>query len=122
MPVPRVIENTGNAAPAYTRQHVWHHVPESRPRHDSRCINARKIEPHPIRQRLNAVRADISIEAVEFGGPSNTEAVFSQATGHDLRSFVEQANLRRCGLAFPCLKIHGDRIAFHRIDIDAIAY
>src|SRR5258708_4309462 len=94
MSVPGVVEYAGLPASANDRHHVGHHRAKSCPWHDSRRADARKIGPHPIYKRLNTIGSNVAVEPVEFRGAGNAKSIHAKPTGDDLRSLIEQTDMR----------------------------
>ena len=116
-----VVEHVGQAAGADAGQHVRHHGPQAGPGLDAARAHAREALVDPVHQRLDAVGADVAVEAVELGRAGDAEAVHAQAAGDQLGLVVQQAHIRRGGLALFVVQHHGDGVALDRVDVEAIA-
>jgi hypothetical protein len=88
MTVSSVVKHIAFPAAPYARHHVRHHWPQSRPWDNLARANPRKASVDPVEQRLNALRSDVTIVAIELCRSRNAESIGAEATRHDLRSIV----------------------------------
>ena len=117
----RVVENIFLLASAHARHHVGHHGTQTRPWHHLAGADAGEAGIDPIHQRLDAIGANVFVDAIEFGRARHAEAVHAQAAGDQLGFIVQQTHLGRRLLALCIQQIHGDGIALDRVDIDTVA-
>eukprot|EP01136_Pigoraptor_vietnamica_P021553 Opistho-1_new@71843 len=116
-----VVEHVGQSARTHARHHVRHHGPQAGPGFHPARAHAGETLVHPVHQRPDAVGADVQVDAVELGRAGHAEAVHTEAAGHQLGLVVQQAHLRRGGLALFVVEHHGDGVALDRVHVEPVA-
>ena len=120
MAVACVVKHMRPLAGANDRHHARQHWSQPSPGRDSVCIHPRKESAGPSYQRPDAVSTNIAVEVIELGCARDAKTIWPKTTSHDLGVVIEETDRRRRRLRQLILKAHGDRIAFHRINVEPI--
>ena len=75
---------------------------------------------YPAHQRLNPVVTNIAVRAVKLSGTGHAEAVVAQAAGHQFGFVIQQAHGGGGLLRGFVVQLHGDGVAFDRVDVNAV--
>lgn len=116
-----VVVDAGAFATLNDGDHVGHHGPKAGPWHGVFGLDVGEEVLDPFHKRAHAVIADVPVVAVEFGCSGDAEAVFAKAAGHDFGFVVQKADPRGRFPACFVVEFHGDGVALHRVDVDAVA-
>ena len=79
-----------------------------------------KLPASPTDKRFDAGGTNVAVKIVKLGCTRDAKTSWPETACHDLGAVVEQTNPWRGRFRRVIRKIDGDRISFHRINVEAV--